>query len=93
MHTIRKLSLFISVGTGNTEDIIGKFLGYEADIGVLGGIPKGRNFEIVRLNSAPIVAFAAKGHMWWNGKIDLHVAIETTSIDLARARIQDSPEA
>ncbi len=51
--------VFISVGTGNTEEIINKLFSYEADVGVLGEIPKNRDFEIVKLNSTPIVAFVS----------------------------------
>jgi aminoethylphosphonate catabolism LysR family transcriptional regulator len=52
----------ISVGTGNTEEIVAKLFSYEADIGVLGEIPAHRDFDVVKLSSTPIVAFAAKGH-------------------------------
>jgi len=52
----------ISIRAGNTESVIESLYSYDADIGVLGEIPAGRDFDIVQLNSTPIVAFAATGH-------------------------------
>jgi len=52
----------IVISTGNSADVISKLHTYEADIGVLGEIPKGREFEVRRLSSTPIVAFVAKTH-------------------------------
>lgn len=54
--------VFISVKTGNTEDIVSKLLSYEADVGILGEIPQNREFNIVKLSSTPIIAFAAHGN-------------------------------
>ncbi|CAN7645447.1 LysR substrate-binding domain-containing protein [Aminobacter aminovorans] len=52
----------VSVRAGNTETVISSLYSYEADIGVLGEIPTGRDFEIVNLNSTPIVAFVSTDH-------------------------------
>lgn len=52
----------VSVRAGNTESVVANLHSYEADIGVLGEVPEGREFEVVRLNSTPIIAFAARGH-------------------------------
>src|SRR5690606_1846155 len=52
----------ISLQSGNTESVVASLYSYEADIGVLGSVPSGRDFEVVRLNSTPIVAFVAAGH-------------------------------
>ena len=52
----------ISVRAGNTESVIESLYSYDADLGVLGEIPSSRDFDIVKLNSTPIVAFAAIGH-------------------------------
>jgi LysR family transcriptional regulator, low CO2-responsive transcriptional regulator len=49
----------VSVRSGNTETVISSLYSYEADIGVLGEIPTGRDFEILKLNSTPIVAFVS----------------------------------
>lgn len=52
----------VSVRSGNTETVIGSLYSYDADIGVLGEVPTGRDFEMLKLNSTPIIAFAAIDH-------------------------------
>ena len=52
----------VEVRAGNTETVIESLFSYDADIGVLGDVPTGREFEVLRLNATPIVAFAAAGH-------------------------------
>lgn len=52
----------ISVRSGNTETVISSLFAYEADLGVLGEIPQGREFEILHLNSTPIIAFVSGKH-------------------------------
>lgn len=52
----------VSVRAGNTETVISSLYSYEADIGVLGEVPTGRDFEILKLNSTPIVAFVSTEH-------------------------------
>jgi aminoethylphosphonate catabolism LysR family transcriptional regulator len=52
----------VTMRAGNTETVIESLYGYDADIGVLGDLPGGRDFEIVKLNSTPIIAFAAADH-------------------------------
>lgn len=52
----------IEMRAGNTETVIDNLFSYDADIGVLGAAPSGREFEVVRLNATPIVAFAATDH-------------------------------
>ncbi|MEO3388311.1 LysR substrate-binding domain-containing protein [Mesorhizobium sp. CAU 1741] len=49
----------ITVRAGNTETVISSLFAYDADLGVLGEIPESREFEILRLNSTPIIAFVA----------------------------------
>lgn len=51
----------VSVHAGNSAAVIGALFRYEADIGVLGEIPENREFEVLRLRSTPLVAFAAAG--------------------------------
>jgi aminoethylphosphonate catabolism LysR family transcriptional regulator len=67
----------ISLQSGNTETVVSNLYSYEADIGVLGGAPSSRDFELVRLNATPIVAFVAADH---------HLATRTslTIAELAR---------
>ena len=52
----------VTVHTGNTESVIASLFAYEADIGVLGEIPQGREFDMLKLNSSPIIAFVAHDH-------------------------------
>lgn len=49
----------ISLSSGNTEMVIESLHRYEADIGVLGEVPRHREIETLPLGSSPIVAFAA----------------------------------
>ncbi len=52
----------ISIRAGNTETVVSSLRSYDADIGVLGEIPAGREFEFLRLNQSPITAFVAVSH-------------------------------
>lgn len=52
----------VTVRSGNTEDVIASLFAYEADLGVLGEIPAGREFDMLMLNSSPIIAFVAHTH-------------------------------
>ncbi|MDW4549548.1 LysR substrate-binding domain-containing protein [Defluviimonas sp. D31] len=52
----------INVRAGNTETVIQSLYNYEADIGVIGEIPRTRDFEHLQLISTPIVAFVATHH-------------------------------
>ncbi|OQM77619.1 LysR substrate-binding domain-containing protein [Manganibacter manganicus] len=51
----------VTMRAGNTETVVESLYSYDADIGVLGDVPTGRDFEIITLNSSPITAFAAVG--------------------------------
>jgi len=50
--------VFVSVSSGNSDQVVEQLNRYEADIGVLGILPDARNHEVVKLDSSPIVAFA-----------------------------------
>lgn len=52
----------ITIRAGNSDQVIESLYRYEADIGVLGEIPTGREVEHLVLNSTPIVAFVARSH-------------------------------
>lgn len=52
----------ITIHAGNTDTVIDSLYAYEADIGILGEVPKGKDFACDILNVTPIIAFAAKGH-------------------------------
>jgi aminoethylphosphonate catabolism LysR family transcriptional regulator len=49
----------VTMRAGNTETVVESLYSYDADIGVLGDVPSGRDFQIIKLNSSPITAFAA----------------------------------
>ncbi|PWE54868.1 LysR family transcriptional regulator [Metarhizobium album] len=55
-------SVQVSIDAGNTESVITSLHAYEADIGVLGEIPQSSDFEILKLNSTPIIAFASRDY-------------------------------
>lgn len=52
----------IIMQAGNTATVIRDLYSYDADIGVLGEIPTGQDFEILKLSSTPIIAFASLEH-------------------------------
>lgn len=52
----------VTMRTGNTEAVIASLFAYEADIGVLGEIPEGREFDMLKLNATPIIAFVSRSH-------------------------------
>ncbi|MCH4542167.1 LysR family transcriptional regulator [Ochrobactrum sp. POC9] len=52
----------ISVNTGNTDSVVKALYSYEADIGILGEVPNTQDFEIHKLSSSPIIAFASVNH-------------------------------
>ena len=49
-----------TLSAGNSDEVQARLQSYEADIGVLGDIPEGREFEVALLGASPIVAFAAR---------------------------------
>ncbi len=52
----------IEIRAGNSHDVIQDLLLYDADIGVLGTIPKHPNIEFVKLGKSPIIAFTSKSN-------------------------------
>jgi aminoethylphosphonate catabolism LysR family transcriptional regulator len=48
----------VSIKAGNTASVIESLHSYTSDIGVLGVVPENREFDIAKLSSTPIVAFA-----------------------------------
>lgn len=54
-------SVFVSVKSGNSDQVIDQLNRYEADIGVLGNALDDKQHNSVTLNSSPIIAFAATG--------------------------------
>ncbi len=60
--------IFISLKTGNSDEVLARLFSYEADIGVLGEIPEHRELNNVKLGSTAIIAFAAKDFPLTNRK-------------------------
>ena len=67
LHTLTRFrqkypGIRVTLRSGNTESVVASLYSYEADVGVLGQVPAGRDFDILKLNSTPIIAFVAAGH-------------------------------
>jgi aminoethylphosphonate catabolism LysR family transcriptional regulator len=52
----------IEIKTGNSHDVIQDLLSYDADIGVVGTIPKHPSIEVIKLGKSPIIAFTSKSN-------------------------------
>jgi aminoethylphosphonate catabolism LysR family transcriptional regulator len=52
----------LAIRTGNSEEVVSQLHAYEAEIGILGEVPRSRDFEVIRLSSTPIIAFTAADH-------------------------------
>lgn len=50
------------VSAGNSEEVIAQLYDYEAEVGILGEMPKGRDFETIKLSSTPLIAFVSSEH-------------------------------
>ena len=53
--------VFVTLQTGNTEEVLGKLRNYDAEIGIVGNLEPGSDLETHRLGRSPIIAIAAKG--------------------------------
>ena len=54
-------NVFVSVHTGNTEDVLRGLRNYEAEVGVVANLVPAADLDTVELGSTPIVAIAANG--------------------------------
>jgi len=69
LHLLRILPAFrarypgvaVNVQAGNSATVVDRLRRYEADIGVMGERPAGRDFDVLRLNESPIVAVVPAG--------------------------------
>jgi LysR family transcriptional regulator, low CO2-responsive transcriptional regulator len=52
----------IVITSGNSEQVAAALHAYEAELGVLGEIPRASEFEIVPLGSSPLIAFVGREH-------------------------------
>lgn len=48
----------ISIQGGNSVTVLEKLNSYQADIGVMGDIPENQEFQVTKLSSTPLIAFA-----------------------------------
>lgn len=55
--------IFVSIHTGNTEDVLRRLRNYDADVGVVGNIGATSDLDLVALGQTPIVAIARKGYL------------------------------
>ena len=53
--------VFVSLRVGNTGDVLNELRAYNAEIGVVGSVEPGKEFQAVDLGRSPIIAIAAKG--------------------------------
>lgn len=56
-------NVFVSLRTGNTTEIVDQLRAYDAEIGIVGSIDPGREFDILDLGATRITAFAARGYL------------------------------
>jgi len=52
-------NVFVSIRSGNSEQVLDTLDRYEADIGVLGYVPDDKKLDVVPLASTPLIAFAS----------------------------------
>jgi aminoethylphosphonate catabolism LysR family transcriptional regulator len=55
--------VFVSLRTGNTEDVLSALRTYDAEIGIIGSVGPGREFDVLDLGATPIIAIAARGYV------------------------------
>ncbi len=55
--------VFVSIHTGNTQDVLQRLRNYEADVGVVGNMVPATDLDLVDLGRTPIVAIARKGYL------------------------------
>lgn len=55
--------VFVTIRTGNTEDLLRRLRNYEAEIGVIGNSVTATDLDAVDLGRTPILGLAAKGYL------------------------------
>ena len=69
-HVLQVLAAFrvrypgvkVVIRAGNSQQVMDSLHAYDADLGVIGEIPEGEEFDHVRLNATAITAFVSAGH-------------------------------
>lgn len=56
--------VFLSIRSGNSEEVTQALYSYDVDIGVLGDVELGPGYETIALNATPIIAFAPAGSVY-----------------------------
>ena len=54
--------VFVSICSGNTNEVLTALRNYDAEIGVVGALDPGQEFEVVDLGTSAIVPFVARDH-------------------------------
>ena len=55
--------VFVTLQTGNTEDVLTRLRNYDAEIGIVGNLEPGSDLNTHVLGHSPIIAIAAKGFL------------------------------
>lgn len=55
--------VFVTLQTGNTEDVLARLRNYDAEIGIVGNLEPGADLNAHVLGRSPIIAIAAKGFL------------------------------
>lgn len=55
--------VFVSLQTGNTEEVLSRLRNYDAEIGIVGNLSPSGDLETYELGRSAIIAIAAKGQM------------------------------
>ena len=55
--------VFVSISTGNSEDVLRRLRNYDAEIGVVGNISSTQDLDEIPLGQAPVVAIVAPGFL------------------------------
>lgn len=56
-------NVYITLRSGNTTEIVDELRTYNAEIGIVGSLPVGNEFEVVDLGTTPIHAISKKGYL------------------------------
>ncbi len=55
--------VFVSIHTGNTEEVLRRLRNYEAEVGVVGNMVPAPDLDLIDLGRTPILAIAKKGYL------------------------------
>ncbi|WP_371228519.1 LysR substrate-binding domain-containing protein [Roseovarius sp. 2305UL8-3] len=55
--------VFVTLQTGNTEDVVAKLRNYDAEVGIVGNLESGPDLTTHQLGDSPIIAIAARNFL------------------------------